>query len=116
AAACRTHGAVLAEANGGGTLSVENKTLDKTTGFQPQVRTGQHRLEKAARRRPAPPTLLVDVEITGAFVVAGVEIHDFRDAVLRRRLAPGVDDVPTGARIFDAPLAAGPVVFAVAKE
>ncbi len=96
--------------------AVEHQPFDQTAGFQPQVLPVQHRLEESARRRPAPAALLVDVEIAGAFVVAGVEVVDRRDAVLRRRLAPDVDDVPAQAREFDAPFAADAVVLAGAEE
>ncbi len=108
--------ALLAETYAGGALALEDQALDQATGLQPQVRPLQHRLEEAARRRPAPAALLVDVEIAGAFIVAGIEIGDRLDAVLRRRLAPGVEDVPAQARKFDAPFAAGRVVLAWPEE
>ena len=75
----------------------------------------QRRLEKAARRRPAPAALLVDVEIAGAFVVAGVEIVDL-DAGLLGRVAEGVEQVPAHARMLDPPFAADRVMLAGAEE
>jgi len=50
------------------------------------------------------------VEITDAFVVAGVEVVDGRNAVLVCRLLEGVKNFPAEARILDAPLPASSVV------
>ena len=108
--------AVLPPAHAGRALAVEQQAFDQAAGFQPQILPVQHRLEEAARRRPAPSALLVDVEIAGAFVVAGVEVVDRLNAVLRRRLAPDVDDVPAQARKFDAPFAADAVVGVGAEK
>ena len=45
-----------------GAPAVELDALDQAAGFEPQVRPAERRLEKAARRRPAPAALLVDVD------------------------------------------------------
>ena len=55
----------------------------------------QRRLQKAARRRPAPAAPLVDVEEADASVVAGVEVGRRRDAHLRRRLGDRVEHRPS---------------------
>ena len=73
-------------------------------------------LEKAARRRPAPAELLVDVIGRRAFVVAGVEIVDALDAGLLGRGAERVEQVPAHARMLDPPFAAGGVMLACAEE
>src|ERR1700734_3870288 len=75
---------VLAPPHAGGAQSVEREAGDEASGFKAQIGARQHRLEKAGRRRPPSPALLVDVEIAGAFVVACVEIGDRLDAPLRR--------------------------------
>ena len=49
------------------------------------------------------------MEIAAAFVVAAVEVVGLGDADLRCRLAKGIEDLPTDARLLDAPLAAGAV-------
>ena len=108
--------AVLPPAHAGGALAVELEAFDQAAGLEPQILPVQHRLEEAARRRPAPPALLVDVEIAAALVVAGVEIVGFRDAGLLRGLAERVEDVPAHARILDPPFAAARVMLAVAEE
>ena len=43
-----------------------DQPFDQHAGLQPQIRPVEHRLEEAARRRPAPAALLVDVEIADA--------------------------------------------------
>src|SRR5437660_2117375 len=117
AAATRLLGdAVAAPAHARGAAAVEDYGFDQTIGQKPQVRPPERRLEKAARRRPAPPTPLVDVEIGAAFVVAAVEVLDRRNADLRGRGAHRVGEVPAYARRLDAPFAARRVTRAVAQE
>jgi hypothetical protein len=112
AATGRALNAILLPAHAGGALAIKQQTFDQTAGFQPQILPAQDRFKEPARRRPAPPALLVDVEIAGARVVAGVEVLHRRNAVLRRRLAPDVDDIPANAGKFDAPFTADAVVLA----
>ena len=76
----------------------------------------ERRLEKAARRRPAPAELLVDVVGRRALVVAGVEIVDALDAGLLGRRAERVEQIPAHARMLDPPFAAGRVMLARAEE
>ena len=76
----------------------------------------ERRLEEAARRRPAPAELLVDVIGRRALVVAGVEIDDALDAGLLRRRAEGVEQIPAHARMLDPPFAAGRVMLAGAEK
>src|SRR4029077_15102176 len=108
--------AVLAPGHAGRAPAVELDALGEAAGFDPKVRPVEHRLPKSARRRPAPPAPLVDVEITGAFVVAAIEIVDRRDAVLLRRLAKRVEQFPLHARRLDAPFAADAMVLAFAEK
>ncbi len=90
--------------------------FDQAAGFQPQVLPVEHRLEKAARRRPAPAALLVDVVGAGAFVVAGVEIVDPLDAGLLGGGAERIEQVPAHPRMLDPPFAADRVMLAGAEE
>src|SRR5690606_13711133 len=60
--------------------------------------------------------LLVDVEITGAFVVAAVEIIDRRNTGLRRRLADLFQNLPLHARELDAPFSADMMMIALSKK
>ena len=55
------------------------------------------------------------MEIADAFVVAGVEVLNRRDAVLVRRFAEGVENFPRQPRLFDAPFAALRVMPALEK-
>src|ERR1700757_4833005 len=41
---------------------VDRDLFHQTVGFEPQIGALEHGFEKPARRRPAPPALLVDVE------------------------------------------------------
>src|SRR5262245_62490798 len=75
----------------------------------------QNRLEEAASCRPAPAALLVDVEITDAFVITGIEVIDSGNSVLVRRLAECIENLPAQPRIFDPPFSAGRVVLAFQK-
>ena len=97
-------------------LAIELDLLGEASGLDPQIGAAHHRLEKAARRRPAPSHLLVDVKIAATFVVAGIEIVGFRNAGLRRRFPERIGDVPAQPRIFDAPFAALAVMLAVSRE
>src|SRR4029077_11730244 len=82
AATSTAHFAVLPPVHTGRALAIQFQSLNQTAGCELEVFTMQHRLEKSARRRPSAAPLLVDVKITDALVVAGVEILDGRDAVL----------------------------------
>src|SRR5262249_20606190 len=106
AAARRARRAVLPPAHAGGALALEHHVFPPAAGLEPQVGAAQHRLEEAARRRPAPPAPLVDVEDATALVVAGVEIGDRLDAGLRGGGAEVVEDVPAHSWRLDPPFAA----------
>src|SRR5207247_4301241 len=54
--------AVLAPAHGDRARALKLDLLDQTVELEPQIGALEHRLEEGARRRPAPPALLVDVE------------------------------------------------------
>ena len=90
--------------------------LNQTTGFEPDVATLERRLEKSARRRPAPPPLLVDVEGAATLVVAGVEVLNRFDAGLRRGGAERVKQIPAHARRLNEQFAIGAVFVGVAEE
>src|SRR5262245_38949674 len=62
AAARRADNAVLAPAHAGSPRAVEQHRFDEAVGLEPQVLSAEHGLEKTARRRPAPASLLVDVK------------------------------------------------------
>src|SRR6185436_15882567 len=104
--------AVLLEAHAGRAVAVELDTLHHAAGLQPQVGAAEHGLQKAARGRPAPAELLVDVVRRRALVVAGVEILDALDAGLHRRFAERVEQIPAHARMLDPPFAADGVMIA----
>src|SRR6185437_13271051 len=90
-AACRARFAALPPAHADRAPPFEDHALNQTTGFEPDVAALERRLEKRARRRPAPPALLVDVEGAAALVVAGVEVRNRFDAGLPRGGAEGVE-------------------------
>src|SRR5262249_5574257 len=102
--------------NAGGAPAVELHALGEASRLDPQVWPVHHRLEEAARRRPAPPALLVDVEIAGALIVAAIEIVDRFDAVLLGRLAECIEQLPLHARRLDAPFPADAVVLALTEK
>src|SRR5262249_46273817 len=77
--------------------AVKRDPFHQAVGLEPQIGAVEHGLEKTARRRPAAPALLVDVEDATALVVAGVEIGDALDAGLFRRRAERIEDVPAHA-------------------
>ena len=116
AAACELGLAVLPEAHAVGARAVECHGFDKTLGLEPQVRAIEHRLEEAARRRPAPAALLVDVVGARALVVAGVEIVDPLDAGLLGGHAERIEQIPAHARMLDPPFAADRMMIAFAEE
>src|SRR5262249_31069550 len=65
---------------------------------------------------PAPPALLVDMEIADAFVVAGIEVGDLPDPHLLRGLADRVQDFPRQPRRLDTPAAACAVMLAFPEK
>src|SRR5262249_32244133 len=84
--------AVLPPAHPRRARAVELDLFDQAVHLEAQIRALERRLEKGARRRPASPAFLVDVEDATAFVVAGVEIGDALDARLLRRRAERIED------------------------
>ena len=110
------HLAVLDKAHAGGAAALDDQAIDMDMRLQPQVRSLQRRLEEAARRRPAPSALLVDMEIADAFIVAGIEVGNFLDAHFLRGLADRIEDFPGQPWGLDTPAAAGAMMRAVAEE
>ena len=116
AAAFRTsQHTILPPAHAGRTFPCEVDAFGEAAGFKPEILPVQHRLQETARGGPAPAHLLIDVEIADAFVVAGVEVRDGRDAVLVRRFATSVENFPGQPRLLDAPFAALCVMPALEK-
>src|ERR1700741_4016961 len=115
AATCAAQFAVLPPAHAGRALAVQFQALHEAFRFEPQVLAVQHRLEESARRRPPAPPLLIDVEVTDALVVAGVEIPAVRNPVLVCPRAEPIKDFPGQTRIFAPPFAACGVVLAFEK-
>ena len=96
--------AIAREDHTAGATLLDHHALDEHTRLQCEIGAVEHRLEKTARRAPAPTVLLVDLEIGHAGIVAPVEIRRARDP---RRLAggdDGVEDFPAHARVIDPPL------------
>ena len=108
--------AALHEAHADGAAVLDDQLVDQHVLFQPQVGAVQHRLEEAARRRPASAALLVDVEIARAFIVAGVEIGNALDAHFLGGIADRVENGPGQPRRLDPPAAADAVMLALAEE
>src|SRR6185295_8703379 len=94
----------------------QQDALGQHTGFQLQIFSMQHRLQKSARGTPTPPAFLIDVEVTASLIVAAIEIFDFRNAGFSRRIAYGFNQFPFHARKFDPPLAANRMMFPRAEK
>src|SRR5215217_8586638 len=99
-----------------GASVLDDHAGDVDAGLELEVRPLQHRLEKAPRGAPPTPGALVDLEVAGAEIVAAVEVGHGRDALLRRRLGEGVENLPAHARMLDPPFAAGAVVLAGRRD
>ena len=95
---------------------LDHDTLHQDVRQKPQVGAMQHRFQEAARRGPATPSLLVDVKIAGALVVAAVEVGDRGNAEFARCGPDGIEHRPGDARRLDPPAAPRTVVLAVAEE
>ena len=91
---------------------LDRDPVDHHAGHNLQVRPVQDRLQEAACRAPAPPALLVDLEIGRALVVAGVEVVDLGHARRMRRVPDPVEDVPADTRMLHPPFAARAVKLA----
>ena len=98
-------GAISPPAHPRGALALELDCFHQSVRLEPKVRPLEHRLEKSARRGPAPPMLLIDVKDARALVVPGVEIGDRFDPGLRGGGAERIQNVPAHARRVDPPLA-----------
>src|SRR5246500_885271 len=76
----------------------------------------KHRLQEAARRRPAKATLLMGVEVTGTGIVPGIEVRYHRDTHLDGRLRHVVKYIPLHAGSFHTPLAADSMMLRFAHK
>ncbi len=90
----------------------------RTPGFSIlQIAAVPHRIEESLRaadqRRPR---LLVDVEIAGAFIVAGVEIVQPGNAHFPGRVGNAIQHIPPHAAARKPALARGAMMLAVAAE
>ena len=88
-----------------GAFAVEDQLVDIGMGDQAQIGAAERGLEKAPRRRPAQPALLVHMKISDAFIIAGVEVRGLRNSHLDRRVAHSVQDIPAQPGRFDPPFA-----------
>ncbi len=89
-----------------GAAVLEEKRVNLDADLEPEVRPLQGRFEKAAGRAPAPPGLLVHLEIAGAEIVAAVEIGGRRNAGRGAGLGEGVEHRPAHAWVLHAPFPA----------
>src|SRR5205823_178759 len=112
AATGRASACVLPPAHADGAAAGELDRLDQAAGLDPQVGTPKYGLEEGARRRPAPPALLIDVKGATAFIVAAVEIRDRLHAGLLGGSAEIIENVPAHPRRLDAQLSADAVAIA----
>ena len=104
--------AVLTPFHRDGAPPLKFEAGDQASRLQPQIGARQHRLEKTARRRPSPSALLVDVEVAGALIVAGVEVGDRLDAGLGGGVAKRFEQRPPHPGRLDPPFAADAMAFA----
>ena len=108
--------AVLAPGHAGRAPAVELDALGEASGLDPQVRPAHHGLQKSARRRPAPPAPLVDVEIAepslSPRLKSSIGLMPYSSAASRNASS----SAQLHARSLDAPFAADAVVLAVAEE
>ncbi len=86
--------AASGEAHAGGAAVLDDEAVDQHVLFEAQIGALQRGLQEASCRRPAASALLVNVEIADALIVAGVEIRNFPNSHLFRRVADRVKDGP----------------------
>src|SRR5581483_912206 len=86
--------AIPVKQDAGRTALLENETIDEHVFLKSQIGALQGGSQKAARRRPTPAALLIDMEIAGAFVVAGVEIRNFPNAHLLGGVTDRIENGP----------------------
>src|SRR6185437_11065983 len=118
------HAALRLIFDAGDAGAVEQQAAHRGAGDEAQIGAAERRLQERLGGADAQAAALFDLEIVATLVVALVEIGDFRDADLLRRVAHGVEDVPGDARPLDPPFAAramqrapaGPVVLMAKKE
>ena len=89
-----------------GALAGEHDAFDLRARDHSQIGTIENRLQKTARRAPAAAGFLVHLKIGGAEIVAGIEIPHFRNADFGGGFENGVENLPAGARLLDAPFSA----------
>ena len=91
--------------------SVEAQPQCLRAGEQRQVRSPQRTPQEGLGGIPAHAGFLVHVEIAAAEVAAAVEVVVRRNALLGRRGAKRIEDLPAHAGLLDAPFVAGAVQF-----
>ena len=104
------HDAFVLDLDAGDAPAIDEETAHMRLRPQRQVRSRQGGLQEGARRRPAPPAMLVDLEIAAAFIVAAVEIVGGRDALLGRGAAEDLEHLPGQPLPGDPQFAAAPVI------
>lgn len=105
-----------AEVNPGDPLAVEHQRFCHGASHDCEIGTLADGFEKSPRRRPAQAALLVHMKIANAFIAAGIEIRDRRDAHLSSSPRHRIQDVPTQPWRLYAPLPAGAMLFGTAQE
>src|SRR6266851_4261892 len=108
--------AALNETHADGAAPLDDQAIGQHILLETQIGTLQCGFQKTSRRRPAASALLVDMEITDALIVAGIEIRNFPDTDFFRGIADRVQDGPGQPRGFDPPAAADAVMLARPKK
>ena len=107
------NGALIRECHGIGTAILECDSLNMRMGQKAQVRAFKRRLKKRPCRTPATPAILVDLEITGPFIVTAVKIIGRRHAHFFGGTLKIIKQIPFKTLAGDFPFAAFAVDFAI---
>ncbi|MNV76254.1 hypothetical protein D3C71_1695930 [compost metagenome] len=91
---------------------VQQHLIDLHIGQDGEVAALGDRAQERLGRIPANAPALVDLKVSTALVVAGVEVVELGDAALLGGIAKCIKDRPTVALTLDPPLAAGAMMIA----
>ncbi|MNE27892.1 hypothetical protein D3C80_1213150 [compost metagenome] len=100
----------------GSTAVFQHYLVNQHIGQHGQVGTFEDRAQKGLGRVPANAGTLVDLKVSTALVIPGVEVSNAGDAALRRRFAERIEDRPGVALLLDPPLAFIAMGFAGAAK
>ena len=106
--------ALMEEFDTGAAPALDHQPLDLRLGLHEEVGPPPCRTQEALGRGPAHAGFLGHLEVAAAFIGAPVEIIDFGNAALGRRLAEDVENFPIDPGRLDPPLAAGAVELVLA--